>query len=560
MLRIHATGDHSNYHCGSKAAWNVISAEAARHGRLVTAKDEFDLLVVNGEGSMHHNSRGFRKKMDQIERALEQNRRVMLVNTVWQDNPQRDADVLKRCERVVVREVHSQQALAAQGVSAEIAFDQSFYDDIDPDAPFIDFSDRIVLTDFWAQEFDAFAWINSKWAQKFVTVDMQAMSWSSLVRSLRTAKLLVTGRHHAVYAACRARCPFVALTGNTHKIEGLMDTAGIQVPVFQDFSALKQAIDDGVDASSTCESLFDWMEQQPAWQLAPPASPASADTAPRSAASTSQDSTVKKPPKLDSPEALVLVQHLRQSRDILDPLRATLAPLLSGRRCLVLGSAPGARLPEPHLFERCVCVNGSPRVAAGHGLTPDLTIMAGYTTLVERDVSRQSLEQLSGLHAGRLLFVSAGNDRDSARRVLSDSGLGFDEWLDIDPLGRAAIAGEATGEGEPGLGHWQERVSNGVFALLVALWAGAEHVTIAGITLTGGHDYIEGDTPRHHVAGDQRCLETLARLHGARVATTDEALAEATGLALLPEPAVATDTGTPPKRFSLRRLFGSDKT
>ena len=32
-----------------------------------------------------------------------------------------------------------------------------------------------------------------------------------LVASLRTASLLVTGRHHAVYAACRARLPFVAM-------------------------------------------------------------------------------------------------------------------------------------------------------------------------------------------------------------------------------------------------------------------------------------------------------------------------------------------------------------
>ena len=547
MLNIRAIGDHSNYHCGSAAAWNVISAEAARHGRLVGPKETFDLLIVNGEGSMHHASGGFRKKMNEIERALDKGRRVMLINTVWQDNPQRDADLLKRCERVVVREVCSQRELARQGVTAEVAFDQSFYDAIDPDAPFTDFSGRIVLTDFWATEFDAFAWINSKWAQKFATVDMQTMSWSSLVRSLGTAEMLVTGRHHAVYAACRARCPFMALTGNTHKIEGLMETAGIQVPVFQEFSKLKQAIEDGLDPAPACDALFDWMAQQPAWQLDGPSSRGPQTNGASTAVPSSMESLEAPPPGLDTPEALHHVQKLRRTREGLDTLQATLASLLSGKHCLILGSAPNARLPEPHRFERCVCVNGSPRIAAGHGLNPDLTVVAGYTTLPERDVSKQSLEQLGGLHTGKLLFISAGNDSDSARRVLNDSGFSFDEWLSINSLMRAAIAGEAAGAGEPGLGVRDERISNGVFALLIALWAGAEHVTLAGITLAGGHDYIEGDTPRYHMAGDQRCLATLARLHGERVATTDEPLAQATGLRFLPEPSAS--------RFSLRRFF-----
>lgn len=53
------------------------------------------------------------------------------------------------------------------------------------------------------------------------------MSWRRAVASLN----LITGRQHAVYAACKARIPFAASEGNTHKIRGLIKTAGVEIPI-----------------------------------------------------------------------------------------------------------------------------------------------------------------------------------------------------------------------------------------------------------------------------------------------------------------------------------------
>lgn len=267
MLRIHLAGDHSGYHGGSAAVFETLRRAAAGCGTLVGPKQPFDLLVVNGEGSMHHASRGCARKIAQIERALDQGRRAMLVNTVWQDNPPEMAAVLTRCERVVAREVLSQRALAAQGIVAETALDLSYHAPLDPAAAFTDFGGGVVFTDFWSREFDAFVRLNSKWAQGFAYLDMQSMSWSSLVRSLGTAGLLVTGRHHAVYAACRARTPFLALRGNTHKIEGLLASAGVEMPVFAEFAPLRAAVEARAIPTEALAALFDWMERQPPWRL-----------------------------------------------------------------------------------------------------------------------------------------------------------------------------------------------------------------------------------------------------------------------------------------------------
>lgn len=263
MFKVRLIGDHSNYHCGSAAAFEVIRAEVEKYGEIIRG-EEYDVLVVNGDGSMHHNSSGFQNKMAEIEKAVTRGKPSILMNSVWSDNPSLSADVLQKCEQVIVREVRSAQELEKLGVSRKIMLDQSYFAKIE-ETEFTDFQGEVVFTDFWSNEFGCFVTLNSKWAQRYTFVDMQKMSWSSLVRSLETASLLVTGRHHAVYAACKAKIPFLALTGNTHKIEGLIETAGIDIPVFESFADLKANLDWPIKNPNIYKSLFEWMDTQPRW-------------------------------------------------------------------------------------------------------------------------------------------------------------------------------------------------------------------------------------------------------------------------------------------------------
>src|SRR5262245_20316160 len=126
MPRIKFIGDHSAYHCGSAAVAQTICAELRRHGEIVTG-DQFDILVVNGEGSMHHGGAAFRDKMQQIERAIAAGRQALLINTVWQDNPHTFDSALAGCRQVVAREVLSRDAIAQHGVAAEVAPDLSYF-------------------------------------------------------------------------------------------------------------------------------------------------------------------------------------------------------------------------------------------------------------------------------------------------------------------------------------------------------------------------------------------------------------------------------------------------
>ncbi|WP_119304513.1 polysaccharide pyruvyl transferase family protein [Dongia deserti] len=265
MVRIRLTGDHSSYHCGSAAVTQVIAAELRRHGEIVTG-DDFDVLVVNGEGSMHHGGGAFRDKMRLIEMATASARPAFLVNSVWQDNPHEFDAALAKCRQIVVREVLSQRAIAQHDVTADVVPDLSYFAPITRgDA--VDLKGGIVMTDFLSHEFGSFVRLRSRWAERFSFLDMRAMDWSSLVGSLKTARLLLTGRHHAVYAACKARTPFLALAGNTHKIEGIIASAGADIPVFRTFSELKASIQEAENWRSRYDRLFDWLERQEPWRL-----------------------------------------------------------------------------------------------------------------------------------------------------------------------------------------------------------------------------------------------------------------------------------------------------
>jgi hypothetical protein len=79
---------------------------------------------------------------------------------------------------------------------------------------------------------------------------------------LKTARLLVTGRQHAVYAACRARTPFLAVKGNSHKIEGLIAMAGADISLLDSPHEIPAALSDVEAHRAEYDRLFDWLEAQ----------------------------------------------------------------------------------------------------------------------------------------------------------------------------------------------------------------------------------------------------------------------------------------------------------
>jgi hypothetical protein len=271
VLQIY--GDHSRFHCGSAAVFRSLVSIARSNGWTVTRRDgAYDALVVNGEGTMHHGSKGFHRKMKMLAEAVAANKPAYLVNSVWQENPDDYDDVLRQLSGLMLREVRSRDDMwARHGIRARVVPDASIFDQLRPVFRRMNFRGRPAMTDFFFPgEREHFRRADDLFpGVRFLP--FLRMSWSGTVASIKTAEFLITGRHHGVYAACRARVPFAASEGNTHKIRGLMESAGVNVPVANHPSEVPALIPQIKERRAEFEKLFNWLEAQDYRSIIPPA-------------------------------------------------------------------------------------------------------------------------------------------------------------------------------------------------------------------------------------------------------------------------------------------------
>lgn len=168
--------------------------------------DRADLLLVNGEGSIHH---GARPELVELARRFP----AALVNCVYEENPSRPelADFLF----VSARESRSARALREHGVAARVIPDVIFSSNllrnfVRPE-PQLDLglSDNVLDTD---------AGFSAKVGQGNV---------EQYLATLSQYRRLCLGRFHAVVSACVIGIPFSAWASNTHKMVGMLEDMGM---------------------------------------------------------------------------------------------------------------------------------------------------------------------------------------------------------------------------------------------------------------------------------------------------------------------------------------------
>lgn len=265
-LKARLAGDHSAYHCGSAAAFATLKRLVEGCYEIVES-DDFDVLYVNGEGSMHHDSPHFTGKMELIRAAVDAGKRAYLVNSVWESNGNHYDDILTRMTGIIVREAASQSELKQRhGIDAAMALDLSYYAIIDEDAPCLDWRGQVMITDFFARDLGFWYRATSGPLTARSYIDLREHGWSTLVRSLRSCRAIITGRHHAVYAACLARKPFVAVAGSTHKVSGLIAASGLPIPTLASPRDANATLRWAMANRDLYKEFFDWMDTVPPWR------------------------------------------------------------------------------------------------------------------------------------------------------------------------------------------------------------------------------------------------------------------------------------------------------
>lgn len=213
------------------------------HMQYRTAIALSDAVVVNGEGTMHHDRPMAIDLVAAAEYARSLGKQSFLINSVWQDNPFLDHRLPGAFDAVFVRESRSAAQVSVAGVSARVVPDLSFFgmsshrsDNRRTRKPTYTDSVRPGVTRLLRQAARIHGGRHVYMRPPAVEVLRQhfpgAPRW--LAATLASSAMgikdfngpIVSGRYHAVCIAMKFGLPFLAVSSNTHKLEGMLDDVG----------------------------------------------------------------------------------------------------------------------------------------------------------------------------------------------------------------------------------------------------------------------------------------------------------------------------------------------
>ena len=242
----------------SGKAWDEMST-------IRQAIEVADVIVINGEGTLHHGAEAGELLLDAVNHPLCEGKPLVLINTLWQDNPGSWTELLKYMDFIVVRDGRSRNALTSAGISVMLCPDLSFYRRFrnhgEPlpertafgDSVYRDVSKQLMSAYRAFQGPKIYLPIRSSRrhqerspslsmrgridnlkhraraaARRLVDSEYRQLpDVDAYVSELGACSFHVTGRYHAACLSIVARVPFVAVASNSWKIESLIEDIGL---------------------------------------------------------------------------------------------------------------------------------------------------------------------------------------------------------------------------------------------------------------------------------------------------------------------------------------------
>jgi polysaccharide pyruvyl transferase WcaK-like protein len=252
---------------------NRVGVNWQKNARFLKHLKSADLVIVNGEGTIHHSQkRGL--DLVKIAKFAKENYSIpsVLINASFQDNSVEIVEYTRYFSLVYVRDGYSKRSLDEHGIASVVVPDLSFYTDYDLSNKVV--TSSVAVTD---SVFDKTAEMLCKFSRlngyRFipilsypkvnaaapVTTRMKRYRFYFLralrlilvrlgvplrYRSLRTlfyldnyddyiqaiasANFAIIGRYHALCFALKTLTPFIALKSNSHKMEAILNDVGIR--------------------------------------------------------------------------------------------------------------------------------------------------------------------------------------------------------------------------------------------------------------------------------------------------------------------------------------------
>lgn len=249
------------------AATVPAHADWAHDAGFQSALPSVRLLVVNGEGTLHHDRSAGLRLLEAGRHARKHGLATALINAGWEANGRAYAEAVRDFDIVSARDSRSAAALRGVGIDCGVVPDLSlctstppesgdrqgvaYTDSVDPDVTLVLDSLRRaaagqVLSIHDVDPGREFAWPFlravigrkdlSRPARALALLRARRAQWRSsamgadaFLKRIAGFELLVSGRFHACTLALVAGTPFVAAGTNSQKIESLVEDSGLAV-------------------------------------------------------------------------------------------------------------------------------------------------------------------------------------------------------------------------------------------------------------------------------------------------------------------------------------------
>jgi len=210
---------------------------------------DIDLLLLNGEGTMHDDAAKALKYMDALKCAKRRGVKCVLMNTVWQNNRKLN-EYLGYCDLIFCRESLSAAEIKSLGFEARVVPDMTFATKEQSLATaekknkllIIDSVNRGVTKKLRNLAFKLrvpYLPMNSRSLHKersnpfrfllhlLLTGGLIKDPIKETLPLIASSEAVISGRFHGVCLSMLYGVPVISLSSNTHKLEGLFSDIGI---------------------------------------------------------------------------------------------------------------------------------------------------------------------------------------------------------------------------------------------------------------------------------------------------------------------------------------------
>lgn len=232
---------------------------------FLAAAARCDAIIVNGEGTIHHNRPAGRKLLEVTELAEQYRIPAFLINTTYQDNPPEFKQYLDKFSAIFVREGESAKELAELAVPSTVVPDITLSYDYQPyserrqigvsDSSITPISkklfalcrenDALFLPVLRSSKYDGVFSLTERLRDvKFELTKLKLKLTGSedylQLRNLYVKKsikqffdavaschVVVSGRFHVICFCLLTETPFLGIDGNSHKIQSMLNDIGL---------------------------------------------------------------------------------------------------------------------------------------------------------------------------------------------------------------------------------------------------------------------------------------------------------------------------------------------